>query len=161
MASLHRKNRSAFSPLTAEQGHRSASLQAECHRRTRSAHTSETAEDYVEIISQLIESGGEARAADIARRLGITHVTVTRTISRLQRDGFVRTEPYRSIFLTEKGSELARRCREKHEIVYNFLRSLGISDPAAHADAEGIEHHVSDETLRAFEDFVRKQSADR
>src|SRR5262249_51987136 len=144
--------------LSAENAPRSATLQAECHRRTRSAHTSETAEDYVEIISQLIESAGEARAADIARRLGITHVTVTRTVARLQRDGFVRHEPYRSIFLTEKGSELARRCRAKHEIVYNFLRALGISDQAAHADAEGIEHHVSDETLQTFESFVRKRA---
>lgn len=120
-------------------------------RRTRVEHSQETAQDYVELIASLIEQTGEARIVDIARHLGVTHVTVARTIQRLQRDGFVTTQPYRSIFLTDTGRKLAEESRRRHEIVVAFLRSLGIPDAVAQSDAEGIEHHVSKETLAAFQ----------
>lgn len=130
------------------------------YRQTRRAHSTETAEDYAEIIAELIETTGEARVTDIARRLGVSHVTVIRTISRLQRDGWVTSKPYRSIFLTDPGRKLADKAKRRHEIVLDFLLALGISETAARADAEGIEHHVSRETLSAFERFSR-QSAPR
>ncbi len=91
---------------------------------------------------------------DIARCLGVTHVTVTRTIARLQRDGLVTAKPYRSIFLTDAGRRLAERVRHRHAIVVAFLVSLGVSEATANTDAEGIEHHVSKETLAAFERFA-------
>ncbi len=119
-------------------------------RRTREEHSSETAQDYVELIANLIATTGEARAIDIARFLGVTHVTVGRTIQRLQRNGLVRTQPYRSIFLTDDGRKLAKESQRRHEIVVEFLRSLGIPPKVAQSDAEGIEHHVSKETLSAF-----------
>ena len=131
-------------------------VQAEVHRHTREAHLTEVAEDYVEVIADLIEANGQARVVDIARRLGVTHVTVTKTISRLQRDGLVTTEPYKSIFLTNTGKRLAEHCKERHVLVLEFLRALGVSEETALADSEGIEHHVSEETLKAFERFVRK-----
>jgi DtxR family manganese transport transcriptional regulator len=118
--------------------------------RTREEHSEETAEDYVELIAALIAETGEARAIDMARRLGVTHVTVGRTIQRLQRDGFVTTQPYRSIFLTDSGRKLAEKARRRHETVVNFLRSIGVPESVAQSDAEGIEHHVSAETLAAF-----------
>ncbi|MBM4109342.1 MAG: manganese-binding transcriptional regulator MntR [Phycisphaerae bacterium] len=123
---------------------------ARSHRATRAAHASELAEDYVEIIDDLIASRGEARVVDIAACLGVTHVTVSRTLTRLRRDGLVTTVPYRSVFLTPGGRALARACKRRHDLIVAFLRSLGISRPTARADAEGIEHHVSRETLRAF-----------
>ena len=129
--------------------------QAASFDRTRSDHRSEIAEDYVELIADLIEAKGEARAVDLAERLGVSSPTVNNTIARLQRDGLVRSEPYRSIFLTEEGVELARFCRARHQIVLQFLKALGLSDATATADAEGIEHHVSRETLEAFERFAR------
>lgn len=119
-------------------------------RRTRQEHAQETAQDYVELIAQLIVETGEARAIDLAQRLGVTHVTVGRTVQRLQRDGFVTAQPYRSIFLTDAGRRLAEESRRRHAIVFEFLRSLGIPEKVAHSDAEGIEHHVSPETLAAF-----------
>ncbi len=119
-------------------------------RRTREEHSEETAEDYVELIAALIAETGEARAIDLARRLGVTHVTVGRTIQRLQRDGLVSAQPYRSIFLTDAGRRLAEKSRRRHEIVVNFLRSIGVPESVAQSDAEGIEHHVSEETLAAF-----------
>jgi len=129
---------------------RSAETQAAALRRTRLEHALETAQDYVEAIADLSSAFGEARATDLSRRLGVSHVTVIRTVARLQRDGYVTTRPYRSIFLTEKGSRLAEESRCRHEIVVAFLRSIGVPDEIAQTDAEGIEHHVSPETLAAF-----------
>jgi DtxR family manganese transport transcriptional regulator len=129
---------------------RPSSEPAEGFRRTRAAHRSETAEDYVELIADLIDVRGEARAVDIAVRLGVTQATVANTISRLQRDGLIEHRPYRSIFLTEAGRELAEMARRRHRLVVAFLRCLGISEQTAEQDAEGVEHHLSDETLKAF-----------
>jgi DtxR family manganese transport transcriptional regulator len=112
-------------------------------RQTRREHSLETAEDYVEVIAALIEASGEARAVDLARHLGVSHVTVIRTVSRLQRDGFVFTRPYRSIFLTEKGAELAESSRRRHDLVLDFLIALGVPEAVARIDAEGLEHHCS------------------
>jgi len=119
-------------------------------RRTREEHSQELAQDYVEMIAELIVTNGEARVIDLASRLGVTHVTVGRTIRRLQRDGLVTARPYRAIFLTDAGRKLAEESRRRHEIVLEFLKSLGVPDAVAQSDAEGIEHHVSQETLAAF-----------
>ncbi|WAJ29850.1 manganese-binding transcriptional regulator MntR [Antarcticirhabdus aurantiaca] len=125
--------------------------------RVREAHQSELAEDYVELIDDLIASTGEARAADLAERFGISPGTVARTVQRLIRDGFVRSEPYRAIFLTEKGQALAESCRERHRLVLDFLVALGVDREAAELDAEGIEHHVGGETLAAFRAFLDRR----
>ena len=124
--------------------------------RTRQEHAQETAQDYVEMVAELIETIGEARVIDLARRLGVTHVTVSRTLQRLRRDGLVTFLPYRSIFLTAAGRRLAEEARHRHEAVVEFLLSLGVPSAVAHSDAEGIEHHVSRETLEAFEKHLRR-----
>lgn len=116
----------------------------------REARQTETAEDYVELIAELIATKGEARAIDISQILGVAHPTVTKTIARLVRDGLVMKVPYRSIFLTARGKAIAKRSRERHEIVHNFLRAIGVSPERADIDAEGMEHHTSEETLAAF-----------
>ena len=124
-------------------------------KRTREEHSQETAQDYVETIAELIATG-EARVIDLARWLGVTHVTVSRTIQRLQREGLVTSLPYRSIFLTDAGRKLSEESRRRHEIVVEFLKSLGVPDTVAHSDAEGIEHHVSKETLAAFVTHIKR-----
>ncbi len=128
--------------------------------RIRRAHQTEIAEDYVEMIADLIAARGEARAVDLAERFGVTQATVNKTVARLQRDGLVTTRPYRSIFLTEAGTELAEMSRRRHQIVLDFLRAIGVSDANAEDDAEGIEHHVSDETLAAFERLTQRFKRD-
>jgi len=133
---------------------RSAEVQASALRHTRYEHAMETAQDYAEAIADLAATYGEARAVDLARRLGVSHVTVIRTIARLQRDGYVSTRPYRSIFLTDKGLRIAEESRRRHEIVVAFLRALGVPEAIAQTDAEGIEHHVSPETLAAFKRYT-------
>ena len=134
-----------------------ADRQAANFQRVREAHQTELAEDYVELIADLIDTTGEARAADIARRLGVAHPTVVKTIGRLQRDSLVESLPYRSIFLTEAECAIAGRCKQRHEVVLGFLKALGIDEETAERDAEGIEHHVSQETLGAFERFIRSK----
>jgi DtxR family transcriptional regulator, manganese transport regulator len=129
---------------------------AENFRRSRHDRASETAQDYVEAIADLTASHGEARVTDLARRLGVTHVTVNHTLARLKKIGFVNAKPYRAIFLTDAGHKLAEECKQRHETVTAFLRSLGVSEKTAEMDAEGIEHHVSPETLAAFERLLKK-----
>jgi len=129
--------------------------QAENLSQTRREHANEIAEDYVEAIADLMAETGEARVVDLAKRLGVTHVTVNRTIARLQKAGYVTSQPYRAIFLTGDGRDLAASCKSRHEIVVAFLRSLGIPQHIAERDAEGIEHHVSPETLKAFKARLR------
>ena len=130
---------------------------AETFRRSRRDRAAETAQDYVEAIADLSASLGEARVVDLGRRLGVTHVTVNRTLARLKKIGLVNMEPYRAIFLTEAGHKLAEECKRRHETVTAFLRSLGISEKVAEMDAEGIEHHVSPETLAAFQRMLNRR----
>jgi DtxR family manganese transport transcriptional regulator len=133
-----------------------AKSQAANLTQTRQEHAHETAEDYVEAIADLIAETGEARVVDLAKRLGVTHVTVNRTVRRLQKAGYVTSQPYRSIFLTDAGRDLATACKARHQVVVAFLRSLGISERVAEMDAEGIEHHVSPETLAAFKSALKE-----
>ena len=118
--------------------------------RIRRAHQSEVAEDYVEMISDLIEETGEARTVDLAARFGVTSPTVNAIVRRLQRENLVETRPYRSIFLTEAGEALAESSRARHQIVRDFLVTIGVPETIAEEDAEGVEHHVSEETLAVF-----------
>lgn len=125
---------------------------------TRRQHAREIAEDYAEAIAELVAEKGEARVVDLASRLGVTHVTVNRTIARLRKAGFVTSQPYRAIFLTQQGRSLAEASKIRHETVVRFLLSLGISERVATIDAEGIEHHVSPETLAAFTAALKKSA---
>ena len=93
---------------------------------------------------------------DLAKQFAVSHVTAKRIVDRLQREGLVETEPYRPIELTPSGKTLARKCREKHEIVFRFLLSIGVDETTAAIDAEGIEHHVSPKTLRRFAEIVQE-----
>lgn len=124
------------------------------YQRTREDHSRENAEDYVELIDSLIIETGEARAVDLADRLGVSHVTVSKTVRRLQREGLVTMQPYRSIFLTDSGRAIAQASRERHELVHSFLIAVGVPAEVAETDAEGIEHHVSTETLDAMKRFL-------
>ena len=125
-------------------------------KKVRDAHKTENTEDYLEIIADLLNTKGEARIVDIASKLDIAQATANKTIQRLQSQGFIKKEPYRSIFLTLKGQEVASVSKKRHIIVLTFLRNLGLDAKTAEADAEGIEHHVSDKTLKKMEQFNKK-----
>ena len=125
-------------------------------KKVRDAHRTENTEDYLEIIADLLNTSGEARIVDIANRLDIAQATANKTVQRLQNQGYVKKEPYRSIFLTLKGQEIASISKKRHIIVLTFLKNLGLDMKTAEADAEGIEHHVSDKTLKKWNNLIKK-----
>ena len=122
----------------------------------RQAHQREVAEDYVELIADLIDVTGEARAVDLAERLGVTNATVNNTLNRLMREGLVTRQRYRSIFLTDAGRDMAEVARERHRLVRDFLVGIGVDRETAEIDAEGIEHHTSEKTLAALRRYLER-----
>lgn len=133
-----------------------ASIQVESFRQVREAHRLELIEDYVELISDLIAHEGEARQVDIAERLGVAQPTVAKMLKRLVREGYAAQRRYRGVFLTETGEALADASRRRHQTVEEFLLALGVPADIARRDSEGIEHHVSPETLAIFARFAEK-----
>ncbi|WES69943.1 manganese-binding transcriptional regulator MntR [Superficieibacter sp. HKU1] len=125
-------------------------------RQVREAHRRELIDDYVELISDLIREVGEARQVDMAARLGVSQPTVAKMLKRLASVGLIEQIPWRGVFLTPEGEKLAEESRQRHQIVENFLLVLGVSPDTARRDAEGIEHHVSEETLEKFRQFSQK-----
>jgi DtxR family manganese transport transcriptional regulator len=131
-----------------------AAAQAERFSQARTAQAQALLEDYTEMIDDLIREHGEARITDIARLMGVAHPTATKAVARLKREGLAVSRPYRGVFLTEAGAEMAERVRSRHRVVVDLLIAVGVPPESAERDAEGIEHHVSDETLMAFERFL-------
>lgn len=140
------------------------SAPAERFRGTRRAHQDETCEDYVEAIAELCEqSPGRdgARVTDLARMMGVSHVTVVRTVSRLKKLNLAQSERGRPIRLTPAGLKLAAASRQRHQIVVDFLRAIGVPARQAELDAEGIEHHVSEATITAMTRAMARSQAPR
>ncbi|MGY6030292.1 manganese-binding transcriptional regulator MntR [Phytobacter sp. AG2a] len=128
-------------------------------RQVREAHRRELIDDYVELISDLIHEVGEARQVDMAARLGVSQPTVAKMLKRLATVGLIEQIPWRGVFLTPEGEKLAQASRERHQIVESFLLVLGISPDTARRDAEGMEHHVSEETLERFRLFTQQHGS--
>jgi Mn-dependent DtxR family transcriptional regulator len=114
------------------------------------AGASTAAEDYLERILELINSKGYARVIDIAFALKISQASVTNMVQRLDADGLLKYEKYRGLILTVAGKKLARRIAQRHKLLTEFLRLLGVDDRVIHQDVEGMEHHISPSTLRAI-----------
>ncbi len=128
--------------------------QAQRFGKARAAQSSALLEDYAELIADLLACDGEARPTDIARRLGVSHATAIKTIGRLKREGLATSQPYRGVFLTPAGESLAEKTRARHRLVVAVLTAIGVPPEAAEQDAEGIEHHISPVTLKAFAAFL-------
>jgi len=133
--------------------------QARRFGKARGAQACALLEDYVELIADLLAINGEARPIDIARRLGVSHPTATKSIARLKREGLATSRPYRGVFLTEAGHAMAERVRARHRLVVQVLEAIGVPAETAEADAEGIEHHVSDISLHAFARFLKRRES--
>jgi Mn-dependent DtxR family transcriptional regulator len=117
--------------------------------------TSESAEDYLERIYELIEDKGYARMVDIARTLRIRQASVTQMVQKLGENGFVRYEKYRGLVLTSKGKGVARAVRRRHQVLEEFFGLLGVDGETAQRDLEGIEHHLSTASVARIEALVR------
>jgi DtxR family manganese transport transcriptional regulator len=123
--------------------------------KTRRARATSLLEDYTELIADLHAAAGEARMTDIASHLGVAHPTASKTIARLKREGLAVSKPYRGVFLTPAGQAMAERSRQRHRLVVDLLVAVGAPREAAEADAEGVEHYVSQATLDAFARFLK------
>ncbi|MDP7029045.1 MAG: manganese-binding transcriptional regulator MntR [Phycisphaerales bacterium] len=123
--------------------------------KTRQDHATETAEDYVEAIGDILETQSTCRVKDLASKMGVTHVTVTRILQRLSGEGLIEKKPYGPCTLTAAGAAMARRSRARHQLLLEFLLHIGVPPADAARDAEGMEHHVSDATLSAMRRRMR------
>lgn len=113
-------------------------------------------EDYLEKIYQLMEEKGYARAADIAEALEVNPSSVTKMIQKLDKDDFVIYEKYRGLILTEKGKKIGKKLVDRHKILEEFLRIIGVEDEERiYQDVEGIEHHLSPASILAIETLVQ------
>lgn len=134
-----------------------AKKKSSAYRRTREDHASEVREDYVEAIERIRDERGLCRVGDLAEHFGVSHVTASKTVSRLRRDGLVASARLRPIELTARGRKVAERSRERHELVLRFLLAIGVPRAVAEVDAEGLEHHLSPETLARLEKIAKSR----
>lgn len=116
---------------------------------------SQSAEDYLERIHELIQEKGYARVVDIASSLRVTQASVTSMVQRLGEQGYVNYEKYRGIVLTGKGLEVAEGIQERHATLSRFFSVLGLDEATQRRDIEGIEHHLSPATVAVLADLAR------
>ena len=112
-------------------------------------------EDYLEVIYELIQHKGYATTVDISSYLNVSSPSVTKMLQRLNETGHINYEKYRGISLTESGMAVAENMHERHGVLSDFLKMIGVEEETANEDAEGIEHHLHPETLKKLEEFIR------
>ncbi|WOO42230.1 iron dependent repressor, metal binding and dimerization domain protein [Rubellicoccus peritrichatus] len=130
------------------------------HERVRRQHSDELAEDYVEAIYELQRQGQLARVMNLQEIFGVSHVSVIRALKRFEGRGLLTRSRTKGIQLTTAGRKMAKNAAERHALVVNFLLKLGVSGSQAQIDAEGIEHHISKETIEAMRKFIRTNQID-
>lgn len=124
--------------------------------RVRQDHAREMAEDYAEMVLELGGAvGAPVRPMELARGLGVSHVTVHRALNRLARDGYILRDENHGVLLTAGGRQLGEASLVRHRLVVAFLESLGVSPEVAAVDAEGLEHHLSPLTLERMAAHMR------
>ena len=122
--------------------------------KTGKGDTNTRIEDYLEVISELVELKGYANTLDISRYMNVSAPSVTKMLKRLDDNGYIEYEKYRGINLTQKGNTIAYGIRQKHEILLEFFKMLGVENAIANEDAEGIEHHLNPKTIKQLRKFI-------
>lgn len=116
-------------------------------------------EDYLEVIYELIKKKGYATQTDISESLNVSLPSVTKMLQRLDESKYLKYEKYRGINLTEEGIEVAENIHEKHSLLSEFFKIIGVNEGIANIDAEGIEHHLHPQTLRKLREFILSQKS--
>ena len=111
-------------------------------------------EDYLEVIYELVEQKGYATTVDISTYLNVSSPSVTKMTQRLDETGYLKYEKYRGIRLTDEGVLIAQNIRNRHGLLAEFFKMIGVDEESANSDAEGIEHHLHPETIKRLEDFM-------
>lgn len=120
-----------------------------------------TMEDYLEVISELVELKGYASPTDISNYMNVRPPSVTKMLRRLDADGYLKYKKYQGLKLTPKGVNVANNIRQKHSDLLDFFEIIGVESSVAHKDVEGIEHHMNPKTmkqLRKFTTFLKSNS---
>lgn len=112
-------------------------------------------EDYIEQIYMLIEDKGYARVSDIAENLQVHPSSVTKMVQKLDRDQYLNYEKYRGLVLTSKGKKVGKRLVYRHELLEQFLQIIGVNKENIYEDVEGIEHHMSWNSIDRIGDLVQ------
>ncbi|MBM7584271.1 Mn-dependent DtxR family transcriptional regulator [Bacillus pakistanensis] len=112
-------------------------------------------EDYIEQIYLLIENKGYARVSDIAESLSVHPSSVTKMVQKLDKDDYLVYEKYRGLVLTSKGNKIGKRLVYRHELLEQFLRVIGVKEENIYEDVEGIEHHLSWDSIDRIGDLVQ------
>ena len=120
---------------------------------TKSRKNIELFEDYVEAINEINLKKGFVKNVDLCKYFGVSNARVCKNIKRLIKEELVKSEKYKNIFLTKVGKMLAEKSNTRHEILYKFLIKLGVPNKVAEIDSEGMEHHISTETLSIMKKF--------
>ncbi|WP_199620140.1 transcriptional regulator MntR [Paenibacillus alkalitolerans] len=111
-------------------------------------------EDYLERIYRLIDEKGYARVADIAEGLEVHPSSVTKMIQKLDKDNYLVYEKYRGLILTAKGKKMGKRLVDRHRLLEEFLTAIGVQEENIYKDVEGIEHHLSWDSITCIETLV-------
>ena len=122
--------------------------------KTIKKESTATREDYLEIISELVDLKGYATTLDISRYMNVSPPSVTKMLQKLDEGGYLEYEKYHGINLTEKGNQTANTIRQKHGILLDFFEILGVGMDIANQDIEGIEHHLNPKTIRQLRKFI-------
>ncbi|HJY10972.1 MAG TPA: transcriptional regulator MntR, partial [Nitrososphaeraceae archaeon] len=125
------------------------------HVKKEEDNSTERMEDYLEVIYELVQQKGYATTIDISTYLNVSSPSVTKMVQKLNESGHLNYEKYRGIRLTDKGILVAKNIRERHGLLAEFLKMIGVDEDTANKDAEGIEHHLHPQTLKKLEEFVR------
>lgn len=112
-------------------------------------------EDHIEVITTLIEQKGYARVSDIAEALSVLPSSVTKMVQKLDKDGYLIYERYRGLVLTPKGEKLGKRLVQRHDLLEQLLRLIGVEEELIYEDVEGIEHHLSWNAIDRIADLVQ------
>jgi len=124
------------------------------HKSAKAVTSSSRMEDYLEVISELVELKGYATTLDISRYMNVSPPSVTKMLQRLEEGDYLEYEKYHGINLTKKGNQIADAIRQKHGILLEFFEILGVGHDIANQDAEGIEHHLNSRTIRQLRKFI-------
>src|SRR5712691_10787002 len=126
-----------------------------CPAMPATTKPSQSAEDYLERIHELIEEKGYARVVDIASSLKVKQASVTSMVQKLAEAGYLKYEKYRGLILTEQGRDVARRIQSRHETLSRFFSLFGLDAESQRQDIEGIEHHLSPDTVEILSDLAK------
>ena len=119
-------------------------------------HRTDRMEDYLEVIYELVQRKGYATTVDISSYLNVSSPSVTKMMQKLDETGYLKYEKYRGIRLTNEGIRIARNIRNRHGLLAEFFKIIGVDEETANNDAEGIEHHLHPETMKRLEEFINE-----